>query len=128
VLGQTVAFVLARHYLKSSIQECISSRWQHFGLLDTALQKEGATLVFVLRLNPCIPYNILNYALGLTSISMWTYTWSSAIAIMPFVVSFVYAGCLTTNVYELIEGGWSAQGSMLPWPFVSALILGGSVA
>ena len=196
VLGQTAAFLLARYLFKSSVHQCISARWQHFDLIDAAMKREGATLVFVrpqtcssssmqkyhskammsnaargllficacptalghsngcklasaglthtktsakcaavidatrmqvLRLNPCIPYNLLNYAMGLTSIGFWTYTWSSAIAVLPFVVSFVYMGCLSTNVYELMEGGWSSNGSMLPWALVSAVILIASV-
>lgn len=127
MIGQTVSFLLARHALQARMQRWVSARWQHFDLIDAAMQREGATLIFVLRLNPCVPYNVLNYALGLTSISFFDYTWSSAIAIIPFVASFVYMGCLSTNVMELAEGGWAANGAMLPWALVSAVLVCGTV-
>ena len=123
VIGQTVSFTLARHHSKSAIHDCISSRWKRFYLIDTAIKREGAALVFVLRLNPCIPYTVLNYALGLTSISLFQYSWSSAVSIVPFVVSFVYMGCLSTNVAELLDGGWAAHGHMLPWAMASGVFV-----
>jgi uncharacterized membrane protein YdjX (TVP38/TMEM64 family) len=127
VIGQSISFILARYYFRAPIQRCISSRWKRFDLIDMAIRKEGATLVFVLRLNPCVPYNILNYALGLTSISLFEYSWSSAISILPYVVSFVYIGCLSSNVMELVEGGWAEHGAMLPWVVVSAVIVTASL-
>lgn len=127
LIGQTVSFLVARYLFRQPIQKRISARWRHFDLIDTAIQREGAKLIFVLRLNPCIPYNILNYALGITAVPFFDYFWSSAIAIVPFVVASVYMGCLSNDVLELLEGGWSANGAMLLWLAASVVLLCGTL-
>lgn len=128
VVGQTASFLLARYCLRDAVERCVAARWRHFALLDAAVQREGPTLVFVLRLNPCIPYTVLNYALGLTRLSFASYSWASAIAIVPFVVAYVYMGCVSGNVVELLEGGWAAQGAMLPWALGSTALVVATIA
>ena len=123
VLGQTAAFLLARYCFRDAVQRCVAARWRHFDVIDAAVQREGATLVCILRVNPCMPYTILNYALGLTRITFAAYSWSSALSIVPFVVAYVYMGCLSGNVMELLEGGWAAQGAMLPWALASSVLV-----
>jgi uncharacterized membrane protein YdjX (TVP38/TMEM64 family) len=127
LIGQTISFVVARYFFREPVQKCISLRWRHFDLIDTAIQREGARLIFVLRLNPCIPYNILNYALGVTAVPFFDYFWASAVAIVPFVVAFVYMGCLSNDVLNLVEGGWSTNGAALPWITVSIFLLCGTL-
>lgn len=42
-------------------------------------------MVMLLRLSPILPFALLNYGLSVTPISAWTYTWASAIGIIPGV-------------------------------------------
>ncbi len=44
-------------------------------------------MVVLLRLAPVVPFAALNYALGATGIPLWTYTWASALGIIPGVRS-----------------------------------------
>jgi hypothetical protein len=44
-------------------------------------------MVVLLRLAPVVPFAALNYALGATGIPLWTYTWASALGIIPGVCS-----------------------------------------
>ena len=40
-------------------------------------------MVMLLRLSPILPFTPLNYALSVTPISSWAYTWASALGIIP---------------------------------------------
>ena len=103
IIGQTVAFLLARSFLHDRLYALVTAYWPQFTSIDTALRREGWRLVFVLRLSPCIPFVVLNYALGLTSISFLEYSLASAISILPFVVISVYLGLASGTALQLLD-------------------------
>ncbi len=63
----------------------------------------------LLRLSPILPYNILNYAAALTPISFLAYTLSSALAIIPWTVLYVYLG---EAGLTWVPRGWHAYSSV----------------
>lgn len=129
VLGQTAAFLAARHALRGPAGRLIAARWPAFPRVDAAIQREGWRLVFVLRLSPCLPYNLLNYALGLTGIGLVEYSWSSAISIVPYTISFVYLGCLSSDVVGVLGGASVAgDGLALPWALAISVLVASGVA
>lgn len=110
IIGQTLAFLLARSYLHDRLYDLVTSHWPQFTSIDAALRREGWRLVFVLRLSPCVPFVVLNYALGLTSISFLEYSLASAVAIIPFVVISVYLGLASGTALQLLENTrWANQ-------------------
>lgn len=115
LMGQTVAFLLARFLMRDFIRSYIEARWRRFSLIDAAMQQEGWRLVCILRLSPCVPYNLLNFALGVTGIPFAEYSWSSALAIIPYVVIFTYFGCVSKNVLAILEGDWNLGESVWTW-------------
>jgi uncharacterized membrane protein YdjX (TVP38/TMEM64 family) len=48
--------------------------------------------LLLMRLIPLISFNLINYALGLSSISLWRYTWTTAIGILPGIILSVVFG------------------------------------
>lgn len=54
--------------------------------------QQGLRIVFLLRLSPLFPFNILNYALGLTSIGFWSYVFASWLGMLPGTFAYVYLG------------------------------------
>ena len=53
---------------------------------------QGTKLVFLLRLSPLFPFNILNYALGVTSISFLEYVAASWAGMLPGTFAYVFLG------------------------------------
>ena len=51
--------------------------------IEGAIREEGWRMVMLLRLSPILPFTPLNYALSVTPISSWAYTWASALGIIP---------------------------------------------
>ena len=48
-----------------------------FKAVDQAIETEGWKIVFLIRLSPVLPFNVMNYALGLTGVKFWHYAIAS---------------------------------------------------
>ncbi len=57
--------------------------------IEGAIRDEGWKMVMLLRLSPILPFALLNYGLSVTPISAWTYTWASAVGIIPGVLQLL---------------------------------------
>jgi rhodanese-related sulfurtransferase len=53
---------------------------------------EGWRFVALMRLVPLVPFNLLNYALGLTGISLRAYVLTSALCMLPGAVAYTWLG------------------------------------
>src|SRR6266513_2671731 len=63
-LGASLAFLVARFIARDKV-EAIAKRNETFRSIDNAIGKQGAKLIFLLRLSPVIPFNASNYFYGL---------------------------------------------------------------
>ena len=75
-----------------------------FRAIDEAIGKEGPKIVFLLRLSPIFPYNLLNYALGLTRVKFGSYVLASWIGMLPGTLMYVYLGSLAGSIATLATG------------------------
>ena len=94
ILNCTLMFLLARYIgrekVRSLMQRKLPVQWQK--RLDGLGGREGALLLIVLRLIPAVPYNLINYAFGLTEMKLTTYLFFSAIGIIPGTLAFINIG------------------------------------
>lgn len=70
--------------MQEAVRGWTQQRFPRWAAIDTALSREGWKLVALLRLSPLIPWNILNYALSITSLPLPTYAIASAFAVVPW--------------------------------------------
>jgi len=91
VIGSTFSFLIARYFARTWA-EC-KARGKIKGLMHT-IERESWQFVAITRLIPITPYNILNYTLGLTRMSVTTFSIASAIFMLPGVIIFSYMGSL----------------------------------
>ncbi|MCC6234420.1 MAG: TVP38/TMEM64 family protein [Verrucomicrobiales bacterium] len=92
-LGATAAFLVGRFLARDWVARRLESH-PTFALLDRAVADEGWRIVGLTRLSPVFPFNLLNYALGLTRVSLRDYVLASWIGMMPATVLYVYLGSL----------------------------------
>jgi uncharacterized membrane protein YdjX (TVP38/TMEM64 family) len=92
-LGATCAFLIARYLARDWVARKLSVDTR-FLALDKAIATEGWKIVGLLRLSPVVPFNLLNYALGLTRVSLPDYFFASMIGMIPGTLMYVYAGAL----------------------------------
>ena len=88
-VGATVAFVIAR-YLASDWVHRKSGGWTK--QLIEGVEQEGWRFIAFVRLVPLFPFNLLNYALGLTRIGLLAYIVGSYVFMFPGALAYTYLG------------------------------------
>ncbi|KAL4441498.1 hypothetical protein ABPG77_002002 [Micractinium sp. CCAP 211/92] len=103
-VGQTAAFVIGRYLLRELVVQYLTKQFPKWTAIDKALESEGWKLVTLLRLSPIAPWNVLNYALSVTAVPLLPYCLASALAILPYLLLFVYFGSLARNLADIFTG------------------------
>lgn len=103
LLGASLAFLLARGLLRAPVGAWVK-RDRRYEALDRAVAGGGAQMVGLLRLSPLIPYNLLNYALGLTGVRLRDYVLGSALGMIPGTLLYLWLGSLADELGQLAVG------------------------
>ena len=102
--GQTVA----RPWIERKIQ-----RNALFTSIDRAVHRKGLLIVLLTRLVMVIPYQLLNYSLGLTQVSFRNAILGTALGSIPPVFLFVYLGTTVSNIAAIMSGDVQLEGQEL---------------
>lgn len=113
-IGASAAFLIARYLARGWVEKKIEGR-PKFVAVDRAVGREGGKVVALLRLIPLFPFNLLNYALGLTRVKFWHYLVAS-IAMLPGTLLYVYYGKVAGEVVTA-AGGESGK-TVWDWVFL----------
>ncbi len=106
-LGAAAAFLTGRYLARDRIQQKIASN-PKFHAIDRAVGREGFKIVLLTRLTPVFPYNVLNYAFGLTGVSFRSYILASWIGMIPGTVLYVYLGSTAKDLAQIFSGNVEA--------------------
>jgi uncharacterized membrane protein YdjX (TVP38/TMEM64 family) len=117
-LGASLAFLVARFIARDKV-EAIAKRNEKFRNIDNAIGKQGAKLVFLLRLSPVIPFNLSNYFYGLTGVKFWPYVLASWIGMMPGTFLYVYIGTAGKAAVSAAAGGEAIKHGWQYWTLMS---------
>ena len=90
MLGSATAFLLSRHVARRAVAEWLTTS-PRFGTIERAVSARGLRVVLLLRLSPIVPFNVLNYALGLTTIPLRDFLLGSA-GMLPGALRYAYCG------------------------------------
>jgi uncharacterized membrane protein YdjX (TVP38/TMEM64 family) len=95
-LGAIWAFLLGRYLSRDWLRRQIGKN-PKFQAIDRAVGKEGWKIVLLTRLSPIFPFNLLNYAFGVTQVSLKDYILGS-LGMIPGTVMYVYMGSLASDL------------------------------
>ncbi|MEG5141036.1 MULTISPECIES: TVP38/TMEM64 family protein [unclassified Microcoleus] len=95
-LGATFAFAIGRYLSRDRVVKYMEAH-PKFKALDRAVAKSGLKIVFLTRLCPLFPFNLLNYALGITQVSLKDYVLGS-FGMIPGTLMYVYSGSLIGDI------------------------------
>jgi uncharacterized membrane protein YdjX (TVP38/TMEM64 family) len=122
MLGATVAFIISRWVASDWVANKVGGKVKR---LKEGVEKEGWKFVAVVRLIPAIPFNLLNYALGLTRVSLGSYVMASLIFMIPGAFAYTYLGhlgmqAMTGDTRNLIKNAFIALSllvvvAVIPW-------------
>ncbi|KAI8468712.1 MAG: snare associated Golgi protein-domain-containing protein [Monoraphidium minutum] len=121
--GMILAFFLGRYLLHDALGALLLRRVPNFAAIDRRVAAEGWKIVLLLRLSPLMPYNVLNYAMGATSIKLVPYAIPSAAVALVYSCLFAYLGSAADDLLGLLNGGAAAATGSLG----AAWLAGGTV-
>jgi uncharacterized membrane protein YdjX (TVP38/TMEM64 family) len=101
-LGATAAFLISRYVARAAVLRRLGGQ-PRFRAVDAAIEREGRKIVFLIRLSPVFPFNVTNYALGLTSVRLRDYVIACA-GMLPGTMLYVYYGRLIGDVARAVSG------------------------
>lgn len=111
-LGATLAFLVGRYLARGWISQKIEGN-QKFKAIDEAVGREGLKIVLLTRLSPVFPFNILNYGLGVTGVSLKDYFLGS-VGMIPGTIMYVYIGSLAGSI-ATIGGADQPSNPAITW-------------
>ena len=88
-LGAVLAFLIARYIARDMVQTRAGPQLR---ALMQGVEQDGWRFIALLRLVPLFPFNVVNYASGVTPIRLWTYAWASLVFMAPGAAAYVYIG------------------------------------
>ena len=88
-LGAVLAFLISRYLASDWIADKTGGRVRQ---LINGVEGEGWRFVAFVRLVPLFPFNLLNYALGLTKIRLLHYLIASYVFMLPGTIAYTYLG------------------------------------
>lgn len=98
-LGATSAFLIGRYWSRSWVLEQLEAH-PKFKAIDKAVTREGFKIVFLTRLCPLLPFNLLNYAFGVMQLSLRDYFLGS-VGMIPGTIMYVYIGSLAGDLASI---------------------------
>lgn len=93
-IGSTCAFIISRAMGRDGAQSLFGSRLSN---IDDFIGRNDFTSILVLRLMPIVPFNLLNYGSGLTSVRLSRYVLASVIGMAPATLLATGLGAQADN-------------------------------
>ena len=98
-IGSSLAFLVARYIARDWVASLLTGpKWEK---LDREVALHGWKVVAFTRLIPAFPFNLLNYAFGLTKVSFFQYAITSFICMLPGCIAFIV---FSSSLLGLIKG------------------------
>lgn len=102
-LGAQLAFWLGRTLLRARVHAGLVSR-PKLGAVERAIGEESFRLVLLLRLTPLIPFNALNYLLGVTPIRFGPYALATFLGMLPGTALNCYTFASVRDLAPILAG------------------------
>lgn len=87
-IGAVLSFLLSRYLLKNSIEELVKKNDRLYTIVFQTDSKKEMLILMITRLLPIFPFNLQNYAYGITNISIVKYTIGTFLFMIPGIIIF----------------------------------------
>ena len=95
-IGAGLAFLVARYAVRSTVEGWVAGS-PRLARIDGQVAEHGWRIVMLTRLVPIFPFNLQNYAYGITRIGFWPYAITSSICMLPGTAAFTFAGAALSD-------------------------------
>ncbi|MBE9504716.1 MAG: TVP38/TMEM64 family protein [Proteobacteria bacterium] len=102
-IGASLAFLVARYFARAQIENLVSGKLK---AIDEGVEKKGWIFVAITRLIPLFPFNLLNYAFGLTKVKFSHFVIASFIFMLPGTAAYVI---FSSSILDVLKGQISPE-------------------
>ena len=87
-IGAVFSFSLSRYLLKDSIEDLVKKNERLYNIIFQTDSEREMLILMITRLLPIFPFNLQNFAYGITNISIVKYTIGSFLFMIPGIIIF----------------------------------------
>jgi uncharacterized membrane protein YdjX (TVP38/TMEM64 family) len=102
-VGAQCAFLTGRMGARHWVEKKVAAN-QRILAVEKGLREEAFLIVVLTRLSLVIPFNLMNYAYGITSIKARTHLIATIVGMLPAVALYVYLGTLARDLGQILSG------------------------
>lgn len=102
-MGAQAAFLFARLVARRWVEEKVAGS-QRMQAVEKGLREEAFLIIVLTRLSLVIPFNVLNYSYGATSVTARTHVLATSLGMLPAVGLYVYLGTLARDIGQILSG------------------------
>jgi len=111
-VGAAAAFIAGRVLARELVVAGMASNPKRTRT-DRVIAEHGFKFSLLLRLTPLVPFNLLNYLLGLSGISLGQFVLGSWIGMIPVTLMYVYLGTVLKEIEETGGANLQIAGSQI---------------
>ncbi len=98
--GAAAAFLVARYIARDWIREKTAAD-ARFAAVDRAIARDGLRVVLLLRLASILPYNLVNYTIGVSGIGLGPFVLATLVGRIPITALHAYLGSISPRIVSL---------------------------
>lgn len=102
-VGAQGAFEFGRWLARPWIRRKVANN-RRMQVIEAALNEQAFVIIVLTRLSLIIPFNLLNYAYGATSVKATTHWMATAVGMLPAIALYVYLGTLARDLGQILSG------------------------
>lgn len=102
-VGAQGAFEFGRWIARPWVQKKVAKN-RRMHAIEAALREQAFIIVVLTRLSLIIPFNLLNYAYGATSVKAGTHLIATGVGMLPAIALYVYLGTLARDLGQILSG------------------------
>ena len=103
--GACCAFLISRLLFRAQVRQRFREQLKE---IEQALERHGASYLFLLRLVPLMPFFVINIIMGLTPMRLRTFWWVSQLGMFPGTIVYVAAGASVPTLQIIADQGLSS--------------------
>eukprot|EP01083_Nonionella_stella_P093542 262195_1 len=111
-IGSITAYGLARCLLRDRVASCIFKH-KNIDIVDQIIEENGLKVTLLLRLSPIIPFNIMNYLMGVSSVTFKAYCLATIVGILPGALTYCFVGSTLSELSDALQFGNSFGNTKL---------------
>jgi len=102
-VGAQGAFEFGRWVMRPWVRSKVAHN-RRMQAIEAALRDRAFVIVVLTRLSLIVPFNLLNYAYGATSVRAATHILATAVGMLPAIALYVYLGTLARDLGQILSG------------------------